>query len=1350
MSELIFSSEFYSISGVNYKVELTGETYTGLDTDIIGGSGFVWHVDKDWTDYLQNLQSIELRDQDEIDEVGTGIILGASVTSFSYNENEDRTEITLTTAFDSNFVRITSVSFFPSFDPDITSLETTWDKEDDIILEAIKASSTELTYSNNDAWFDRFFELFLRAGDDELKVQIFKDDGGFKREWVGNLVHDLMEYENTSKPRPYTFKVIDGIDMLKDVPYAEALTGASEQPLISHIITLLGYINTAQFWGSDPYIRESIEFTSNDVPGLGISDSPLEYTYLNDRHFIEKKEKPEEEDEPLDVYDSLRAILELMSCRIFQAKGIWWIQQIRNFANPTSVVFREFTNSIGAPSSQSQYNHKLTVGSFQREKDLVLMTSGTFRYLEGLLNVKLEAVNGRRITMNENAASILINSNNLVGTRNWDLGKVYGGLGSNARIRVECVVQEYYNKQSGYELECRLSIGTASPLNFITGGDAIEPFWSQDSQLLPNFWSKRVEESGGANHTPVAFETPEVPFTEEDFQLTMSFIYKGKDFPDEEYFLIKDLRIYFPDQEDTVRIDTGNLNTKYTKELDLGELIIDDFKGFVSVDILMVDDEFTTVNPRNLIPADTWDADFPEDERLTNTRVMEAQSFQTDAIEVVQITVEGEYYGFNSLSYNDKIYAFNGFRIDYLTDESEGSWFEVITARESIQIPRTVNKFPAGNRIPHVGGEAKGYSNNLRNNISIIATTDGVTEATGSDIGQIAIEATGHNRIKNGDPFQIVHSVTNVVFGDFVVDGDVGPTDTVMGIVEQTIEFDITDQMRLIFTKGEVVESNIVRSDNFIDKTTGGRLFVAGSNTEIQYNDNDSSGASPDFTWDDGLKFLGVNGKINLGGPLTALSRFNIQSSAGVSDDPSEGFSFVTSSGDDVGLYQVTPGVLRVNVNSSTSHGQIQAEIFGLDNSTKLDFTITNIGARLGAGGGSTKRNFITLLGSSNLTTNSANLSGVKTQFSISPADGSSGLVGVQLGGSVIPGALFTGTITGTLISPGLLGTSGASKEVILDVGKNTLNDGRINTHTSFWRTYSDGLTIFEAGTKVPTAVLHIRGRGTTNATKAFFVENDDEIALFEVLDNGEVLAKSFGLDSTTKLDFDISGIGARLQAEGAPSDTVLIDLVGANALTSSTSNLVGVRVSSVINASGGAFTSVGTQLGVFLIAFPPYTGDIIGTLISPAFIVSGAGARRVILDVGVNTGGDGDASTHTSVWSTHRDGRTIFGHPTNVPSATIDNFGDFVNSNVVVLADEATPSIAGTNVFKTGGTTTITDFDDGVVGKQIQILAKHTIIITDSVDIQLDGGTDFAMSPGNTLTLRMFDDQIWNEVGRV
>jgi hypothetical protein len=92
---------------------------------------------------------------------------------------------------------------------------------------------------------------------------------------------------------------------------------------------------------------------------------------------------------------------------------------------------------------------------------------------------------------------------------------------------------------------------------------------------------------------------------------------------------------------------------------------------------------------------------------------------------------------------------------------------------------------------------------------------------------------------------------------------------------------------------------------------------------------------------------------------------------------------------------------------------------------------------------------------------------------------------------------------------------------------------------------------------------------------------------------------------------------------------------------------------------------------------------------------------------------------------------------------------GPLVTETVTTLDDTGTPSVVAGNLFKTGGTTAITDFDDGVVGQTIRILAAHSVTITDGTPIILAGGANFSMVATDTLTLTMFDDQVWQEVSR-
>jgi hypothetical protein len=90
------------------------------------------------------------------------------------------------------------------------------------------------------------------------------------------------------------------------------------------------------------------------------------------------------------------------------------------------------------------------------------------------------------------------------------------------------------------------------------------------------------------------------------------------------------------------------------------------------------------------------------------------------------------------------------------------------------------------------------------------------------------------------------------------------------------------------------------------------------------------------------------------------------------------------------------------------------------------------------------------------------------------------------------------------------------------------------------------------------------------------------------------------------------------------------------------------------------------------------------------------------------------------------------------------------VVSTITALADDATPTVAGGSTFTTGGTTTITDFDDGVLGQTITILSEHAITITDGTNIILHGSANFVMAASDSLTLVLKADNKWYETARM
>jgi len=97
----------------------------------------------------------------------------------------------------------------------------------------------------------------------------------------------------------------------------------------------------------------------------------------------------------------------------------------------------------------------------------------------------------------------------------------------------------------------------------------------------------------------------------------------------------------------------------------------------------------------------------------------------------------------------------------------------------------------------------------------------------------------------------------------------------------------------------------------------------------------------------------------------------------------------------------------------------------------------------------------------------------------------------------------------------------------------------------------------------------------------------------------------------------------------------------------------------------------------------------------------------------------------------------------------SVGSGGSVIERLITFTDEDTTPSVKNANLCITTGTTTITDFDDGVVGQIITIKATGNITITDGAPIILSGSANYEMTDTDTLTLAMFDDQVWQEISR-
>jgi len=831
MSGVIFSSELYSNNGTRYKVELFGDDYNGLPkVEIIGGTGNTFYINKDWRDYL---------------EIGQDLLLYTSSSTQSANvtgifSNGITTQITTNQSYSASYTHIGSSDivanqFKPTFNPDLIDLKTEWKGEGDEILGSIKSSSTSVTFSNDDRYFDRFFEQYQITQDNKLKLLVYRYTTDWELDWAGIIVMDLVQWSNIDKPRPYTFKAIDGLDALKKYEYTQ--TTLSVNKIQSNIFEILDILGLKQFWGSsDAYIRESIEYSSRVLEATTTTDdSPIDYTYIPDNMFIgDTNENPVQY---ISYYDALKGLMDLFSCRIYHANGVYWIQQVRNF-DASSIKYREYLKN--GTYTNDTYTHQKSVGNSGSE-NLNILAGGTFGYFAGAYRTRILAkqhIEGK-LTF---GAGLFVFGTGVSQSISANIGTIKSdGVG---HIRVGMRVRLGNLQFANYSTNIDLEIYSGN--RYIKGvGNApqLEGKWYDDPNSTNRKWTKIVKNTSG--DTYVFFDTPAINFEADNMIVKVSATYNGP-IDTGVAFYIDNVQVLFPeltsDDENTMTLEVENPSGFYTKEVELDPLIIVDSEiGTSTIAKIQIDENYNNAQSFSLVESTQWDCDFDTYPPLSYARVMEAMSLQTKPVEKLMSTIVGDYYPFQSLAYNDKVYVFSGCTRDYGMDEVSGEWFEQISARTGVAIKR-IKDIIDPDDIDINNGEVAENTNRIYRGIEeltpMLNSSDtyavfqknrviddgGVFEGVefieeffpdNHVVQQINIPPYEGNRIYEGDVISVVNANNNNETDYFVVTADVELGAEFIPVVQKETTYPISEGDIPVFKKGEVTESNKVRADLF-------------------------------------------------------------------------------------------------------------------------------------------------------------------------------------------------------------------------------------------------------------------------------------------------------------------------------------------------------------------------------------------------------------------------------------------------------------------------------------------------------------------------------------------------------
>ena len=851
MSGVIFSSELRSDNNTRYKVELFGDDYVGLPkVAIIGGTGNTFYINKDWRDYLQTGKNLFLHTSSSTQAVSVTGIFSNGIT----------TQITTSVAYSATFTHIggpssttTTDQYKPTFAPRLVDLKTEWKGEGDEILGSIKSSSTSVTYANNDRYFDRFFEQYQITQDNKLKLLVYRYTTDWELDWAGIIVMDLVQWSNIDKPRPYTFKAIDGFDALKKYEYTQ--TTLSVNKIQSNIFEILDILGLKQFWSSsDAYIRESIEYKSRVLAATtSTDDSPLDYTYIPDNMFIgDTNENPTQY---ISYYDALKGLMDLFSCRIYHADGVYWIQQVRNFGDSV-IEYRQYLKD--GTYTHSSYTHQKSVGNSGSE-NLRILAGGTFGYFAGAYRTRILAK--QHIEGKLEIDDVILKSQKpflFEGfvVRSKNIGNITGQGQANIRIRMRVKTAFGQDSNTNANFSCKIDLQLFSNSRYIKGvgnEPQLEGKWYNDNNSTNRKWTKIVKNTTSSSF--VYFDTPLINFQANDMTFSLTFKYDGKDdiitLADgtngfSNAFYVDNIEILFPQElsedNNTMTLEVENPSGFYTKEVELDPLIIVDSEiGTSTIAKIQIDENYNNAQSFSLVESTQWDCDFDTYPPLSYARVMEAMSLQTKPVEKIMSTIVGDYYPFQSLAYNDKVYVFSGCTRDYGMDEVSGEWFEQISARTGVAIKR-IKDIIDPDDIDSNNGEVVENANRIYRGIEeltpMLNSSDtyavfqknrviedgGVFEGVdyvetffpdNHVVQQINIPPYTGDRIYEGDIIGVINANNNNETDYFEVTADIDVGAIVIPVVQKETTYPISEGDIPVFKKGEVTESNKVRADLF-------------------------------------------------------------------------------------------------------------------------------------------------------------------------------------------------------------------------------------------------------------------------------------------------------------------------------------------------------------------------------------------------------------------------------------------------------------------------------------------------------------------------------------------------------
>lgn len=351
----------------------------------------------------------------------------------------------------------------------------------DDVYEPIMASQLGITIDFTDNESDMID--FTNINDRYTYVEMYVDS---VIEWVGFVLNDNVQISYTTGRKLVFFNAIDGLGMLKDVTFEPIVGNYGVNDTASLITILRTCFNKIGFKNNRNIITLCSYFANGMIDrGSASWRDPFVQTYMNYRTFLKDAYTY------TNCFDIISNIAKSFGCRVFQAKGKWWIVAINEFAN-TNAYYTEYLptgirqdngdgNLINTSSVIQPYSTNTSGLYFIDNSQFKIMKKGFYKIVaEGNVEVadnyipngNLRDNDGTEATYwNRNSTgdgTCLLQQNTTLDYFYFELTAPSGGPAGTASVTLDTTSNAYVT--SGDALQLKITIGApsqATPIGFI-------------------------------------------------------------------------------------------------------------------------------------------------------------------------------------------------------------------------------------------------------------------------------------------------------------------------------------------------------------------------------------------------------------------------------------------------------------------------------------------------------------------------------------------------------------------------------------------------------------------------------------------------------------------------------------------------------------------------------------------------------------------------------------------------------------------------------------------------------------------------------------------------------------------